>query len=77
MRCWAANHDLGRMIGGRWRLSRVALQMLLESNRAALNAYLSGDRESDTVLAHFRRLGLTDKIFSVKNDRNEEKHRND
>jgi hypothetical protein len=58
VRAWAANFDLGRPVGGRWMISRVALAMFLESDRKALRAYLSGDRESALVVAYFQRLGL-------------------
>ena len=58
MRAWAANFDLGRPVGGRWMISRVALAMYLDSDRKALRAYLSGDRESALVVAYFQRFGL-------------------
>jgi hypothetical protein len=58
VRTWAAIHDLGRPVGGRWMISRVALAMYLESDRKALRAYLSGDRESEIVVDYFRRFGL-------------------
>jgi hypothetical protein len=34
---------IGRKIGGGWRVSRVALQMMLDDNGWALVAYLDGD----------------------------------
>jgi hypothetical protein len=58
VRTWAANFDLGRPVGGRWMISRVALAMYLDSDRKALRAYLSGDRESEIVVHYFRRFGL-------------------
>jgi hypothetical protein len=61
VRTWAANFDLGRPVGGRWMISRVALAMFLESDRLALTAYLSGDRESRVVVAYFARFGLDPK----------------
>jgi hypothetical protein len=61
VRAWAANFDLGRPVGGRWMISRVALAMFLESDRLALTAYLSGDRESRLVVAYFARFGLDPK----------------
>ncbi|MCK2056919.1 helix-turn-helix domain-containing protein [Methylobacterium sp. 37f] len=63
VREWAARYDIGRrVVGGDWMLSRVALLMLLESNSAALAAYLAGDRESQAVTDYFRRaeVGLRD-----------------
>jgi helix-turn-helix protein len=42
IRTWAALHDLGRPIGRRWMVSRVALAMHLDNDRNALKAYLMG-----------------------------------
>jgi hypothetical protein len=58
VREWAANYDIGRRVGGRWMVSRVALAMHLDNDRNALKAYLAGDRESETVTGYFRRFGL-------------------
>lgn len=56
---WAAQHDLGRRVGGcHWRVSKPALLMWLESDRRALAAYLSGDRDSDLVRGYFRQAGV-------------------
>jgi len=59
MKRWADVKNIGRPVVGRWMVSRIALQMLLDSNRKALNAYLSGDRTSEIVQSYFRRAGLT------------------
>jgi hypothetical protein len=58
VREWAANLDLGRLVGGRWMILRVALAMFLDNDRRASKAYLAGDRESETVTGYFRRFGL-------------------
>ena len=58
VRTWAAIHDLGRPIGRRWMVSRVALAMHLDGDREALKAYLAGDRESALVTDYFQRFGL-------------------
>jgi hypothetical protein len=58
LRTWAANLDLGRPVGGRWMISRVALAMYLDSDRKALRAYLSGERESALVISYLERFGL-------------------
>ena len=58
VRTWAAVHDLGRPIGRRWMVSRVALAMHLDGDREALKAYLAGDRESALVTNYFQRFGL-------------------
>lgn len=49
VRRWAAEHDLGRIVGGQWMLSRIALQMYLDGDRKALRAFVAGDRTSDLV----------------------------
>jgi hypothetical protein len=67
VRAWAANFDLGRPIGGRWMVSRVALAMYLDSDRKALRAYLSGDRESRLVVSYFDRFCLQPKKISKEN----------
>lgn len=56
MREWAAKFDIGRRVAGEWVISRVALLMWLENDTAALSAYLTGEREAETVAAYFRRL---------------------
>ncbi|GLI92992.1 hypothetical protein [Methylocystis echinoides] len=54
-----AVHRIGRRIaGGPWRVSRVALLMLLDGDAAALRAYKCGDRASDRVAQYFLRAGL-------------------
>jgi hypothetical protein len=60
IRQWAALLCIGRRIpeGGPWQISRVALQMVLESDEAALHSYLLGDRHSEIVRAYFSRLGI-------------------
>jgi hypothetical protein len=39
MRCWCIEQGIGRRIGGTWRVSKVALIMLLEGDSEALRAY--------------------------------------
>jgi hypothetical protein len=58
LRDWCLRHDIGRRIGGQWAVSRVALAMLLDGDRAALEAYLAGDRRSPTVVGYFERCGV-------------------
>jgi hypothetical protein len=58
IRDWAARIDIGRRIQGRWAISKVALAMLLDGNKAALAAYLAGDRSSPTVTEYFERCGV-------------------
>jgi hypothetical protein len=58
IRTWAHLDGLGRRVGGRWMISKVALAMFLDGDRSALLAYLQGDRESELVIAYFERCGL-------------------
>ena len=54
VRSWCALYHVGRrVVGGPWQVSRAALQMLLDDDDAALNAYLGGDRSSQCVAAYF------------------------
>jgi len=61
IRSWCEEHHIGRRVpaGGHWRVSAVALQMLLEGDDGALQAYLGGDRESDRVLSYYGRLRIS------------------
>jgi len=59
IREWCARLDIGRRVGGQWAVSRVALAMFLDGDRAALDAYLRGDRTSPTVTAYFERSGIS------------------
>jgi hypothetical protein len=59
LRRWCIDHNIGRRVGGgEWIVSRVALAMHLDGNEGALGTYLLGDRESERVLAYFRRMGV-------------------
>lgn len=58
IRRWCALHDIGRRIGGQWAVSHPALLMMLDGDRAALKAYLAGNRESPLVRPYFKRAGL-------------------
>jgi hypothetical protein len=55
IREWCMRFDIGRRIGGRWAVSKVALSMLLDGNKEALAAYLAGDRSSPVVREYFSR----------------------
>ncbi|RTL81894.1 MAG: hypothetical protein EKK29_17230 [Hyphomicrobiales bacterium] len=60
LRSWCQNDFIGRRVaGGPWQVSRPALLMFLDDDRKALRAYLAGDRESEIVLAYFRRAAVT------------------
>ncbi|MDX7953391.1 helix-turn-helix domain-containing protein [Lichenihabitans sp. Uapishka_5] len=56
-------HDLGRRIGGEWRVSRVAARMYVEGDDKGLAAYLSGDRTSTLVSSYFVREGLSCEVL--------------
>ena len=58
LRDWCARFDIGRRIGGRWAVSKVALGMLLLGDKAALAAYLTGDRHSTAIIAYYSQLGI-------------------
>ena len=58
IRRWCALHDIGRRVGGQWAVSHPALLMMLDGDRAALKAYLVGDRKGPLVHPYFNRLGL-------------------
>jgi hypothetical protein len=58
IRDWCLLNDIGRRIGGRWAVSRVALAMFLDGDREALASYLGGDRTSPAVTTYFERCGL-------------------
>ncbi|WP_245572840.1 hypothetical protein [Lichenihabitans psoromatis] len=60
VKSWCALHYIGRRVaGGPWQVSRVALAMLLDGDRPALQAYLSGDRAGSLVTPYFDRAGLS------------------
>jgi hypothetical protein len=55
---WCKTYGLGRKIGGRYMVSRVALEMHLDGDRWALERYHEGDREDCAVSMYRARLGL-------------------
>ena len=57
IRLWAEERGIGRRIAeGSWKISRVALQMLLDGDREALGLYHAGNRRHPSVVAYFERL---------------------
>ena len=58
MREWCALHRIGRIIGGRWAISEVALDMLLNGDKDSLEAYLNGDRTSERVRSYYTRRSI-------------------
>jgi hypothetical protein len=58
IRNWCESEGLGRRIGGKWSVSKVALEMYLDGELAALARYLEGNRESADVVSYFQRFGL-------------------
>lgn len=61
VRSWASNKDIGRKVAGRWAISHPCLLMLLDGDHGALEAYWSGDRQSDAVVKYFKRAGVPTK----------------
>ena len=55
---WCSQLSIGRKIGSEWRVSRVALQMYLNDDGRALQAYLRGDRSSPMVAIYFAQFAL-------------------
>jgi hypothetical protein len=58
IREWCQIYDIGRRIAGRWAISRIALQMLLDGDGEGLVAYLKGDRSSACVTQCFAHCGV-------------------
>lgn len=58
VREWCMRFDIGRRIGGRWMVSRVALQMLLDGEYDPLKLYLAGNRHCESVIRYFAQLGV-------------------
>lgn len=58
IRNWCEAFGLGRKIGKRWAVSRVALHMHLEGNTAALTLYHDGNRCHPAVMDYFRRFDI-------------------
>ena len=56
MRNWCVNYGIGRRVaGGVWQISKPALEMLLDGDKAALSAYHGGDRLGSVVRSYFER----------------------
>ena len=58
IREWCCLHRIGRRIGGRWAVSAVALDMLLNGDNSSLDAYLAGNRTLPAVVTYFERCGV-------------------
>jgi AAA domain len=58
IRNWCESEGLGRRIGGKWCVSKVALEMYLDGEAHALEQYLQGDRSTPDVVSYFKRFGL-------------------
>jgi hypothetical protein len=71
IRLWCEAEGVGRRIGGRWRVSKVALLMLLEGDRRALAAYHAGDRRSPLVQGYYRRAGVADVLPALQTETSE------
>jgi hypothetical protein len=58
IRNWCDTDGIGRKVGGRLRISAVALQMKLEGDYEGLALYRNGDRAHPGVVTYFKRLGI-------------------
>jgi len=47
-------YGLGRKIGARWAISKVALHAFLNDDQEGLSAYLAGDRSGPAVICAYR-----------------------
>ncbi len=55
---WCKKYGLGRRIGGKWAVSKVALRMHLENDLDALHVYHAGNRNDRRIVSYFEREGL-------------------
>jgi hypothetical protein len=51
-------NGLGRKIGARWAISKVALHAFLNDDREGLSAYLGGDRAGPAVTCAYHAAGV-------------------
>jgi hypothetical protein len=51
-------YGLGRKIGARWAISKVALHAFLNDDKEGLRAYLAGDRSGPAVTSAYRAAGV-------------------
>jgi hypothetical protein len=58
MRSWCNARDIGRRVGGTWRVSKIALAMHLDNDWEVLRLYLGGDRHSAAIIGYFERCGV-------------------
>ena len=70
---WAERYGIGRKIGGDWHISRVALQMLLDGDTAALATYHAGNRTCPAVRAYFENAGCGALLQKITNSANRAK----
>ena len=59
IRNWCESEGLGRRIGGKWCVSKVALEMYLDGETGTLARYLAGDRQARDVVSYFERFGVS------------------
>ena len=62
MRKWCERHAIGRKVVGNLKVSRVALEMLLDGDSAALAAYHKAQWRSDLIRPYFARVGLLSEL---------------
>ena len=58
LRNWCMEIPVGRKINGHYSVSQIALDMKLNGDEEALEAYLAGERATPVVAAYYERLGL-------------------
>jgi hypothetical protein len=58
LRDWCELHHVGRLVGGRWMISKVALLAFLDGDGPALRAYVAGDKQNPRLREYHERAGL-------------------
>ena len=65
IRVWCDQHCLGRLVGGRYRVSKIALAMWLDNDLDVLSHYHNSDLQHPDVQAYFTRCGLPAQLASA------------
>ena len=63
IRGWIEQYGIGRKVVGKHDVSAPALQMLLDGDVAAIDAYIEHGRWNELVRPYFQRLGLGELVM--------------
>ena len=58
IRTWCDTHGVGRVVAGRFKVSKPALEMLLSGDSSALELYHAGKLSHPRVAIYFERCGI-------------------